>query len=333
MRLTLLVRADETGLGYQTRSYYKWLKPHKTVIIDISNLNNNPQHYDWYKDTHLIRGIPKEHQLRDILSDTDVLLTAETSYNLDLYKVAREMGVKTVCVENPEFYDHVKYPGFEMPDLIILPSTWMEDEIRKHAESRGTKVVQLHHPVDRSEIQFKLRTTVKPLHMAGKPAANDRNGTWDYLNACPAGVVTTQDHRLAEQIRRRYRNARVLSNITDQNWLYQTGDIFVLPRKYGGNCLPLNEALASGMPVIMPDIVPNNNLLPKEWLVPAKKIAEFYPRTKVDIYQVDPDKLRETIAYFNTGNIQEESQKASNIADTISWETLLPKWQGALESV
>lgn len=333
MRLTLLARADSTGLGYQTRAYYKQLKPDKTVIIDISNLNGNVQHYDWYENAHLVRGLPRESDIKNILQDTDVLLTAETPYNLDLYRIAREMGIKTVCVENPEFYDHIKYPQFELPDLIILPSNWKEKELRKHAESKGTKVIQLHHPVDREEIEFKLRTTTKMLHVAGKPAANDRNGTWDFLQACQNGVVTTQDHNLAERIRRRSRHSRVLENINDLNYLYQMGDVLVLPRKYGGNCLVLNEALASGMPVIMPDIEPNNNILPKEWLVPAVKTSEFYPRTKVDIYQVNPDDLRAKIAYYTPSNIEAESRKASEIADTISWETLLPKWREALESL
>lgn len=327
MRLTLLVRADETGLGYQTRAYYKHLKPNKTVIIDISNLNGNIQHYDWYQDAHLIKGLPNHEQVKSILSDTDVLLTAETPYNLDLYRIARENGIKTICVENPEFYDHIKYPDFELPDVIILPSKWQEAEIRRHAKSKGTKVFQIHHPVDREDIHFRLRTTLKPLHIAGKPAANDRNGTWDFLQACPNGVVITQDSRLAQHIKRKYRNARVIENVTDQNWMYQTGDILVLPRKYGGNCLPLNEALASGMPVIMPDIEPNNHILPKEWLVPARHIGEFYPRTKVNIYQADPDLLRQKLEYFTSDNIQTESQKASDIADTISWGKLKPKWE------
>jgi hypothetical protein len=332
-RLTLLARADQTGLGYQTLSYYKHLQPDRTIVIDISNLNSNIQHYDWYQNAELIRGIPSDQQVMNILRDTDVLLTAETPYNLNLYTIARRMGVKTVCVENPEFYDHIKYPQFDMPDLIILPSTWQQQEITQHSTSRGTKVVQLHHPVDRSDITFRLRTTRKFLHIAGKPAANDRNGTFDFLEACQDGIITTQDDKLAERIKRRYRNTRVLSNVQDQNWLYQLGDVLVLPRKYGGNCLPLNEALASGMPVIMPDIEPNSHILPKEWLVPASKVGFFTPRTKVDIHQVDIQALRDKLNWFRTCDIEVESRKASDLADTISWETLLPKWLTALENV
>lgn len=333
MRLGLLAYASKTGLGFQTKSYYKHFKPEKVMLVDLSSLNNMTIDKTWYEDAHYVRGYPLNEQIDSFLDGLDVMLFAETPLNYHFYKRARELGIKTINVVNPEFYEHTKYPQFELPDVIILPSVWKEKEIRHHAESKGTKVVQLHHPVDRDEIHFKLRTTVKPLHIAGKPAANDRNGTWDFLQACPNGVVTVQDQRLAQHIKRRYRNSRVLENINDQNWMYQTGDIFVMPRKYGGNCLPLNEALASGMPVIMTDIEPNNHILPKEWLVPAVKVGEFYPRTKVDIYQANPDILRERIAYFTQSNIQEESRRASDIADTISWTTLKSKWEEAIYEI
>lgn len=331
-RLGLIVRADKTGLGYQTRDYYKHLKPDKTILIDLSPLNGNEQFYHWYNPDMIIKGIPTLQQIDKMLDGIDILLTAETPYNLNLYEMANLRGIKTVCVENPEFYDHIKYPNFELPSMIILPSVWLEDEIRQHAESKGTKVVQLHHPVDRDEFTFRLRTIGKPIHLAGKPATNDRNGTWEFLRACPDGIVTTQSKDLAWTIRKRYRHSNVYTDVKDPQVIYSLGDIMVLPRKYGGNCLPLNEALSSGMPVIMPDISPNNNILPKEWLVPATKTDYFEPRGKVDIYSVDTQALAERIQWVKE-NIQTESQKANEIADTISWKTLKPKWEEAIRSI
>jgi hypothetical protein len=86
------------------------------------------------------------------------------------------------------------------------------------------------------------------------------------------------------------------------------------------------------MPVIMPNISPNNHLLPKEWLVDARVVGYFEPRGRVDIYEVDPDDLHRKIAYVQE-NIKAESQKANAIADSISWTTLLPKWQEAIKSL
>lgn len=333
MKLGLLVRADDSGLGYQTRDYYKHLNPHKTMLVDISIHNGMAQHYDWYEGAYISKGFPRREMIIDFLRDLDVVLTAETPYSFEIYAMAKLMGVKTVCVENPEFYDHIKYPEFPMPDMMILPSVWKQDEIKAHAEPRGVKVVQIHHPVDRTTIPFRKRTTKRFIHIAGKPAAFDRNGTWDYLAACPDGIVITQSDDLAYNIRKRYRQSRVLTNIKDNSQIYDYGDVLVLPRKYGGNCLPLNEALASGMPVIMPDIEPNDNILPKEWLVPARKVSTFAPRTEVDIYDIDADALVEKINWFKNCNIEEESLKANKIAETISWQTLKPKYIEALEAL
>jgi len=333
MRLGLIARADNSGLGYQTKSYYKHLKPDKTIVIDLSPLNGNKQNHDWYDTEYKIVGIPEDNQLDYILSDIDVLLTAETAYNLNLYKRARELGVKTICVENPEFYDHQIYPEYELPDLIILPSCWKEDNIRNHAEGQGCKVVQIHHPVDLDEFPFRERTTNIPMHIAGKQASNDRNGTWDYLYAYHDGIVTTQDEDLARHIRSKFRHSTVYTEIDKPQDIYQYGDILVLPRKYGGNCLPLNEALASGMPVIMTDISPNNNILPKEWLVKANYEGSFEPRTKVDIYSADIQELNLKIEHMRNLDIAHESRKAYDIAKTISWGALLPKYQEAIRSV
>jgi hypothetical protein len=87
------------------------------------------------------------------------------------------------------------------------------------------------------------------------------------------------------------------------------------------------------MPVIMPDIEPNNYLLPKEWLVPAYKTDTFKPRTYVDIYTVDEVALQSKIYELRSKNIQELSQLANSIADTISWTTLRPKYIEVLESL
>jgi hypothetical protein len=333
MRLTLLARADQTGLGYQTRDYYKWLKPNKTVVIDLSILNGNAQNPDWYNAHFTIQGIPTEDDIQRILDDTDVLLTAETPYNLNLYAEARRRGIKTICVENPEFYDHMAYPNFDMPDLIILPSVWLQKTITDHAESRGTRVVQLHHPVDRDEYPYRERNRADFIHFTGKPAANDRNGTYTFMRACPGGIVTTQDKDLAWTLRRNYSYSTVYTDIQDNKRLYELGDIFVLPRKYGGNCLPLNEALSSGMPVIMPDIEPNDNILPREWLVAAQATDHFAPRFRVDIYETNVRALQDRLEWFRNADIAEQSRRANAIADTISWKTLLPRWQEAIASV
>lgn len=327
MNLGLIVRRDWTGLGVQTKDYYDHLKPKKTLVIDLSPYNGNPQNLDWYPNEPVVLGFPTKKQIQRFLSGLDVVLTAETPYNYELYSIAKTMGVRVANVINWEFFDHLVYPHYPLPDILIMPSTWHLEKAQQFAEEHNIKCVHIHHPVDRNKIKFRKRTTSKMFHIAGKPATQDRNGTWDFMRAVPDGRVATQSEDLAKQIRMRYRHSNVFTNIQDQNQLYSLGDVLVFPRKYGGNCLPLNEALSAGCPVIMPDVSPNNYLLPKEWLVPAKIVGSFTPREKIDIYQIDEQALQKKINWFKTeANIEEESEKASKIADSISWETLKSKY-------
>lgn len=331
MGLGLIARRDNTGLGFQTKAYYDHLKPDKTMVIDLSPLNGNPQNLDWYKGEPVVLGMPRKKDFQRFLQGLDVVLTAETPYGYEMYDIAHSLGVKVANVINWEFFDHHVHPEYPIPDLIIMPSVWYLKEAQMFAKANGIKCVYLHHPVDRDEVPYRQRTTHKFFNIAGTPASHDRNGTFEFLKAYPSGVVTTQSHDLAHRIRREFRHSNVFTDIQTQQQLYSVGDILVLPRKYGGNCLPLNEALASGVPVIMTDISPNNYLLPKEWLVPATTLEYFTPRTRIDIYQPDLSALASKIDWFKEQNISELSKQASDIADTISWTTLLPKWRAELE--
>ena len=43
MKLGLIARADNTGLGMQTWEFYRAMKPEKTLVVDISAMNGNKQ--------------------------------------------------------------------------------------------------------------------------------------------------------------------------------------------------------------------------------------------------------------------------------------------------
>jgi hypothetical protein len=81
------------------------------------------------------------------------------------------------------------------------------------------------------------------------------------------------------------------SGATDPADPYADFDALILPRRYSGLCLPMNDALMSGLPVIMTDCAPNDLLLPSSWLVPAKVTGQFMARTMIDLYEADAREL------------------------------------------
>ena len=72
----------------------------------------------------------------------------------------------------------------------------------------------------------------------------------------------------------------------------------ILPRRYAGLCLPMNEALISGLPVFMTNLSPNNHVLPQEWLINAERIGEFKAKSLIDVYAGDPKELAKLIDNF-----------------------------------
>jgi hypothetical protein len=110
--------------------------------------------------------------------------------------------------------------------------------------------------------------------------------------------------------------------------MYTGFDAMVLPRRYAGLCLPMNEALISALPVFMTDVSPNNHILPDKWLVEANKIGEFKTKSMVNIYNANPKKFAEVIDnYINNNNIELFKKQALEIGfNNFSVEVLKNKY-------
>jgi hypothetical protein len=137
------------------------------------------------------------------------------------------------------------------------------------------------------------------LHIGGKAAVKDRNGTNNVVEMLKYSegdyevVIKTQT-----DLKIKYSNERltIQTNTTKEpEDLYSGYDAMVLPRRYAGLCLPMNEALLSGLPVFMPRISPNNVILPDKWTIEANKIDEFKAKAVIDVYDLDPKALAKIV--------------------------------------
>lgn len=309
MRLGIIVRCDNTGLGNQTRELVKMLKPRKVLIIDSTKFNKNKQHFEWYEnyDNTVTRfGFPKRGEIISFLKDLDVVLSCETFYSSMFVDIARDMGVKTVLQYNYEFLVNMEHKSESLPDVLLAPSLWNFDKMQTTFGDQA-RLIHLPPPTEiklfdraRNENMAKMHNRI--LHVAGKKAARDRNGTDTVLEMLKYSqedynlVITSQT-----EFEGRPKDPRVsflYQNLKDRQDLYYGFDAMVLPRRYAGLCLPMNEALISGLPVFMTDLSPNNQILPKEWLVDAEKIGEFRAKSIIDVYEGDPKQLAKLIDNF-----------------------------------
>lgn len=345
-------RMDNSGLGQQTFEFYKNMHPDKTLVLDISVLERlpervmkqYPERYANDDSVTFIYGVPNDSDIRTFLDGLDVAFVCESAYNNDFYRVARDMGVKVANQYNYEFFDWLLYPQFVAPDMFIAPSTWNYDIVSEFCNTRGSKHVYLHCPVDREKIKYRhIGSATSFLHIAGRPAAHDRNGTYTFLNAISAangmlsGIVVTQDKALADEIKSEYPSVKVLDKVENYEDLYKKGSVLVLPRKYGGNCLPMNEALAAGMPVIMSKLSPQADFLPSEWLVAAKETdIEFVPRVRIPVYECSPYELSLKMLWFkslSSKDMYEQNERANELAESISWKVMASKYREVFEAL
>jgi glycosyltransferase involved in cell wall biosynthesis len=309
-RITVIARADLTGLGIQSRNWVRLLRPDKVVIINSEPFNHNKQ-YPWiYNEynTMTINGFIQNDQMDEILDNTDVLLTFEIPYNYNLFARAKERGVKTILQNNWEFTDYLQQPLLPLPDLLVNHSYWNLDKQKKLwpdiTDYCPTPVfIDDFDDVYRQNISREGGVR-RFLHIAGRNTYEDRNGTKDLLEAVKLIpeeykfelVIKTQTAEIPT-----ITDSRVIidrDSPEDEKELYRDFDAMILPRRYDGACLPMNEALASGLPVIMTDIDPNNKVLPGAWLVSANRVGSFMARTEIDVYSADHQELAEKIMRF-----------------------------------
>jgi glycosyltransferase involved in cell wall biosynthesis len=302
MTLGIIARSDNTGLGNQTRELVKMLNPDKILLIDSQHFNGNEQHPEWYKDynvTTTLSGFPTKQELIEFLRNIDVVLSCETFYRQDFLHYAKRRGIKTILQYNFEFLLNMSVPEAELPDVLLAPSLWNIDQIEKMVDGR-CKVIHLPPPTDSTLFENVRQNNMSKdhnrlLHVGGKFAAKDRNGTetvlqmLKYSKASYELVITTQKFPELD-----LKDSRVTvnnSNPENREELYNGFDAMLLPRRYAGLCLPMNEALISGLPVFMTDISPNNLILPKEWLVKSEHINSFQAKSLVDVYDGNPEHL------------------------------------------
>jgi hypothetical protein len=325
MRIGIIARSDNTGLGYQTKELTDMLNPSKVMLIDFSAHNNNIQHPEWYDGYNVtnILGYPTSREIEKFLNDLDVVLSCETFYNNEEFiEIAKVKNVKTFLQYNYELFGNLAKKKMPLPDVLISPSSW---QLQVIVDKFGRKAKVAHIPPPTTPNIFTnalkentSKTHKKILHIGGKRAAMDRNGTdtmiemLKYSKADYELVIKTQT-----KLEINSNDSRLTVDYNDQKNredMYFGFDLMVLPRRYAGLCLPMNEALLSGLPVFMTNISPNNNVLPSDWLVDAQIIDQFKAKTLIDVYGANPRQLAEMVDdYIESDKKIEYKNKALEI--------------------
>lgn len=339
LRIGLVARADNRGLGIQTWAFYRHMRPTATMVVDCPSQKPLRLRLDRFPGAQVVRGLPSIEDCRRLADGVDVIYTAETGYGSALWQAARDAGTSTVLHANYEFWDES-----DRPSKLAAASTWHLQDYPV-----GTEVLPVPIELDRFELTADRSATAQRwLHPVGRPAIHDRNGTLDLLCALQSVrspislLITCQEPGYVDGLIRQFaitvpRNVELTVDSTDHvdYWTKYAGvDAVVLPRRFGGLCLPANEAVAAGVPVIMTDISPNSDWLPSLWLVPARESGAFMAKRWIKYYRCDPVLLADRIDLFasDSSAYGASVDEARMMRELMSWDARIDRYTSCLAS-
>jgi len=266
VKVGLLARANQRGIGHQSFEAYRHYPFDRTMVVLIPDLKF-PDNMKRYPDASTIHLETRTHSLTEgkvvrWLKGLDVIFSVETLYDWKVADWARENGIATVVQGNPEFWVHRRKPELPNPDLWVWPTPW-----RPFDDMPEQWVLPVPVPDNVPRIAGDPDDDkMVVLHVAGHRALADRNGTDTFFEAiarirrpCEIRVVG-QDGQLPKpsRIPRHVNLVQIPSGVEDRWEMYRGVHLVVLPRRYGGLCLPAIEAAACGCAVMMPKVPPND---------------------------------------------------------------------------
>jgi glycosyltransferase involved in cell wall biosynthesis len=230
---------------------------------------------------------------------------------------------------NYEWLDDIHSTPEYRPDLFLSPSIWEFDKIPSPKE-------YLPYPINRKVLPFKLREKAKKfIHIAGNmKAGHDRNGTKAFFQAIPLIKSNDIEIIVKSQVPLTINDKRVRVDVCNyENYfdIWEDADVYVSPRRYAGQSLPLNEAMSLGMAVIMTDMSPQNSFLPKELLIKPKMLSEIEIKNKkIEYDEIEPIEIAKKIDEIAGKDITKYSMISDEIATFWSWDNLINKYKKIL---
>jgi glycosyltransferase involved in cell wall biosynthesis len=339
-RWAVLAHKDDSGFGRQAADIRAVLGLGYHLAVPSERLSDKP-----LKPPHELPLAPSagDAYLRSILKMLDGIIFFERSnWHPRLLQIAREMGVKTVCIPNWEWFrpDHNYW---RYCDFFICPTRYTLSVLRSAGFDRSTYL-----PWTLNLSAFPGRTIKGPaklfIHNAGLVDADDRKATIDTILAFKR--TTQKDIRLIVRLQRAAQlpepDERIeirIGNLEHPSQLYAQGDVAIQPSKMEGIGFMVLEPVCNGMPVITLDYPPMNEFVQhRELLVTPRWFKRrAYPTTWVRHAHLRLPRhgdLANKIEWSARNDLSVVSQQNRAWAEaTFNYNTLRNKWSDILEAV
>jgi glycosyltransferase involved in cell wall biosynthesis len=331
----VVARADNRGLGHLTWEACRALQPDRVLVVVPSDgrARGFEQHVERYPGAVVVEwanGVLDRDTVADFLIGLDAVYLAETPYDDRFLRWARVAGVRATLHAMPEFWR----PEWDVEQVHVWnPTRWRHDTLPARAEVVGVPV-----PLDRWPDPAPHRDGPATfVHIAGHRTAGDRNGTITLLRALR---FTRQPMRLRVFAQGSFPRVRAPANVeldvvrdgSHDYWrAYDDADALVLPRRYGGLSLPVQEAAGAGLALVLSDVEPNS-MWPSVRVTAHGRGHVRAPGGDVRSHETDPRRLAMALDRLSTDvELRHAQQHAARAwAGAHSWAVVLDEFRARL---
>lgn len=336
MSCGILARCDNGGLAALTREVHRHCHPDRTLLLDLEEQGRGNCTPDEYIHGNVYRctwkgGLPDRALEWIVAPGIDSLWSAEFWYDDRLLREAHGKAIKTVCCAMPELSSWA-IPGDTSicPRLLNVPTEWRRDTLP------NAQVLPV--PIARDRLPFRHRTHAVHLYHPTGAAMLDRNGTQLLLDALP--FVTTRELSLTIRSERPVNvpacnvDVAIVSDAQPDYWDAYPDDIdlLVLPRRYGGLSLPVQECASLGVPSLM---LASDPYAQAPFVTSVPSTGSHEERMKggrVPVHAADPRSIATALDWLvrHPDEHADASRSCDAWAAGHSWETLGPRWRQVL---
>ena len=330
-RVGLIARCTDSGLGHLSKSFYDNYPVFSTLCVTDAD-QRYKDHIDWFPDATFVRMADmRNFPFARFLSNIDVLFGYETFYERQLLEQAHRLQVRTVLMGMPELTRRRGNQGFlGDANQYVWPTRWLKPKDEPLLPVPVQTVEDISAPLEDGPLRV--------VHVAGSGAIGDRNGTEIFLRSLklvksqvyvrlcvsasfPTPLVSVPDNVTLE----------VRRDVSDPFYMYADAHVMIMPRRYGGLCLPVHEALGYGLVVYLTDYVYKTGDYPTTLMLDSEPgLLQRVPVGRIRTHVVDPSTVAEAI-----DQIAERRELLVGVKDQNrawvhehSWPQLKPAYDG-----
>lgn len=324
----LLSYCCNCGVGIAGLEFYRHLPFSRWLVVPHRRLGISSRFLD-SRCLILPQELEPDTLIRS-LEGIDILFCIERGYYPGLLRAARKLGVRVILMPNAEWFEPCD-PDISGVDAFIAPTIACLEMLIE--AGFGSRTEYIPHAIDTDRFRFRSRERANIfLHCRGWGGYKQRKGTDILLRS--TSLCSEVDFIVAsqEQLDIDFGNVCLQPSTVEPQEQYESGDVCIQPSRWEGVGLQILEAMACGLPTIVPDAAPMNEYpIDRTLCIPAHPSKIQIGKKLWVQWEMDFRMLANRIKMLHREPIDELSVATRRAIERRSWAALKPVYLKAMD--